>query len=83
MIKHKEFQDHHVYTKEEIDNVISEAQSLDADTIVVTQKDIVKIRKMNIKDANILALRIEIKITRGVDLYKTAIDRVFKSNVSN
>jgi len=50
---------------------------------VVTQKDIVKIRKMNIKDANILSLRIEIKITRGVDLYKAAIDRVFKSNVCN
>jgi len=46
---------------------------------VVTQKDIVKIRKMNIKDANILSLKIEIEITRGVDLYKMAMDRVFKS----
>ncbi|MDP6924089.1 MAG: tetraacyldisaccharide 4'-kinase [Candidatus Scalindua sp.] len=82
-IKHKVFQDHHVYTKEEIDSVITEAQSLGADAIVVTQKDIVKIRKMNIKDGNILSLKIEIKITRGVDLYKAAIDRVFKSNVCN
>ena len=79
LTKHKVFQDHHVYTKEEIDNVVSEAQSLSADAIVVTQKDIVKIRKMNIKDANILSLKIEIEITRGVDLYKMAMDRVFKS----
>ncbi len=78
LIKHKIFQDHHVYTKEEIDDVVSDAQSLGADAIVVTQKDIVKIRKMNIKDANILSLKIEIEITRGVDLYKAAIDRVFK-----
>ena len=79
LVKHKMFQDHHVYTNKEIDDVISEAQSLGADAIVVTQKDMVKIRKMNIKDANILSLKIEIEITRGVDLYKTAIDRVFKS----
>ncbi len=83
LIRHKVFQDHHVYTKEEIDGVISEAQSVGADAIVVTQKDIVKIRKMNIKDANILSLRIEIEITRGIDLYKAAIDRVFKPNVVN
>ena len=56
---------------------------LSADAIVVTQKDIVKIRKLNIKDANILSLKIEIEITKGVDLYKAAIDRVFKSNVRN
>jgi tetraacyldisaccharide 4'-kinase len=83
LIKHKVFQDHHAYTKEEIEGVVSEAQSVGVDAIVVTQKDIVKIRKMNIKDANILSLRIEIKITRGVDLYKAAIDRVFKSNINN
>ena len=79
LITHKVFQDHHVYTEEEIEDVVSDAQSLGADAVVVTQKDIVKIRKMNIKDANILTLRIEIEITRGVDLYKAAIDRVFKS----
>ncbi len=83
LIKHKVFQDHHVYTTEEINSVASEAQSLGADAIVVTQKDIVKIKKMNIKDANILSLKIEIEITKGVDLYKAAIDRVFKSNFSN
>ena len=83
LIKHRVFQDHHVYTEEEIEDVISAAQLLGADAITVTQKDIVKIRKMNIKNANILSLRIEIEITRGVDLYKAAIDRVFKSNVGN
>ncbi len=62
---------------------ISEAESLGTDAIVATQKDIVKIRKINLKNANILSLRIEIVITRGVDLYKAAIDRVFESNVSN
>jgi tetraacyldisaccharide 4'-kinase len=81
VIKHNVFHDHHVYTKEEVDDVISDAQSLGAEAIVVTQKDMVKIRKMNlnIKDANILSLKIEIEVTKGIELYKAAIDRVFKS----
>lgn len=79
LIKHRKFHDHHNYTNEEIDDVISEAQSLGTDAIVVTQKDIVKMRKMNIKDANILSLKIEIKITKGIELYEEAVDRVFKS----
>ncbi len=76
LIKHRVFHDHHAYTKKEIDDVISEAKTLGADAIVVTQKDIVKIRKMNIKDANILSLKIETQITNGIDLYEDAIDKV-------
>ena len=76
LIKHKMFQDHHVYTTDEMDEVISEAQSLGADAIVVTQKDMVKLRKMNIKDVNILSLKIEIQITKGIELYKKVIDSV-------
>lgn len=79
LIKHNVFQDHHVYTKKEIEEVISEAQSLGTEAIVVTQKDMVKIRKMNIKDANMLSLKIEIQITKGLELYKEAIDSVFTS----
>ncbi len=56
--------------------IVSEARSLDADAIVVTQKDIVKIRKMDIKDFNILSLKIEMQITKGIKLYEEAIDRV-------
>jgi len=79
LIRHRVFSDHHVYTKEEIDDVISEARSLGADAIVVTQKDIVKIRKMNIKDANILSLKIEIQVTKGIKFFEKAIGTVLKS----
>ncbi|MGR3173839.1 MAG: tetraacyldisaccharide 4'-kinase [Candidatus Scalindua sp.] len=76
LIKHRKFHDHHNYNREEIDDIISEAKSLNADAIVVTQKDIVKIRNMDIKDFNILSLKIEIQITKGIELYEEAIDRV-------
>ncbi|MDP7555855.1 MAG: tetraacyldisaccharide 4'-kinase [Nitrospinota bacterium] len=76
LIKHRKFHDHHNYNREEMGYIVSEARSLDADAIVVTQKDIVKIRKMDIKDFNILSLKIEMQITNGIKLYKKAIDRV-------
>jgi tetraacyldisaccharide 4'-kinase len=79
LIRHRVFSDHHNYTQAEIDDVTSEAQSLGAEAIIVTQKDMVKIRKMNIKDVNILSLKIEIQITKGIDFFKEAMDRVLKS----
>ena len=81
MVKHRQFCDHHNYTQAEIDQVISEAQSLGADAIVVTQKDMVKIRNMDTIDAKFLSLKIEVKITKGIELYKEAMDRVFNTNV--
>jgi len=76
LIKHKVYCDHHVYTLEEMVRVISDANSLGADAIVVTQKDIVKIRNMNIGATKILSLKVELEITKGIELYNEAIDRV-------
>jgi tetraacyldisaccharide 4'-kinase len=76
LIKHKVYCDHHAYTSEEIDSVISDANSLGVDAIVVTQKDIVKIRNMNIGTTKILSLKIELEITKGIELYNETIDRV-------
>ncbi|ODS32570.1 MAG: tetraacyldisaccharide 4'-kinase [Candidatus Scalindua rubra] len=70
LIKHRVFHDHHTYTQSEIDEVISDAKTLGTDAILVTQKDIVKIRNMNTKDANILSLKIEIQITKGMEFYE-------------
>ena len=83
LIKHRKFHDHHNYNRKEITDIISEAKSLNADAIVVTQKDIVKIRNMDIKGFNILSLKIEIQITKGIELYEEAIDRVLSLNVNN
>ncbi len=76
LIKHRVYCDHHVYTFEEIGGVVSEANLLGADAIVVTQKDIVKIRNMNIERANIMSLKIELEITKGLELYNETIDKV-------
>jgi tetraacyldisaccharide-1-P 4'-kinase len=66
------FRDHHSYTQGELDSVITEAKTLDADAIVVTQKDVVKIRNKDINDANILSLKVEMQITKGMEFYEEA-----------
>ena len=83
LIKHRKFHDHHNYNREEIGDVVYEAKLLGVDAIVVTQKDIVKIKKMDINDFNILSLKIETQITKGIELYEEAIDRVLNLNVNN
>ncbi|MFQ5963662.1 MAG: tetraacyldisaccharide 4'-kinase [Candidatus Scalinduaceae bacterium] len=82
LIRFLPFHDHHYYTQEELDSVITEAKSLGVDAIVVTQKDLVKIRNKNINDANILSLKIEIRITKGMEYYEEAMARILIQNHS-
>ena len=76
LVKLQVFRDHHYYTQKELDDIISESQSLGSEAIVVTQKDIVKIRNMNTNNANILSLKIEMQITKGLEFYEKAIARM-------
>ncbi len=44
LVKKRAFEDHHLYTKEDIKNIVQEAQKLGATAIVTTEKDAVKIK---------------------------------------
>lgn len=44
LVKERIFEDHHLYTQEDIKNIIREAQKLGAKGIVTTEKDAVKIK---------------------------------------
>ncbi|MEE9260177.1 MAG: tetraacyldisaccharide 4'-kinase [Candidatus Scalindua sediminis] len=83
VIRLRVFHDHHSYTQEELDGVITEAKTLNTDAIVVTQKDIVKIRNKNINDANILSLKVELQITKGMEFFDEAMAKILNANLSN
>jgi len=59
------FVDHYNYTQADIDNIIREAQQINADTIITTQKDAIKIRELKIIGVDILALDIKLSITKN------------------
>ncbi|KKM24281.1 hypothetical protein LCGC14_1606650 [marine sediment metagenome] len=83
VIKLRVFHDHHSYTQVELDGVITEAKTLGTDAIVVTQKDVVKIRNKNINDANILSLKVELQITKGMEFFDEAMAKILNANLSN
>ncbi|MFA5092640.1 MAG: tetraacyldisaccharide 4'-kinase [Candidatus Omnitrophota bacterium] len=59
------FIDHHDYLQADIDKIIKMARLMQADTIITTQKDAVKIRELEIKGAQIVWLNIKLSITHN------------------
>jgi len=62
------FPDHHVYTSEDLSSI--EEKSKRADCIVTTEKDMVKLKQLNIHHLPIRALRIEVKIWQEKEFYQ-------------
>lgn len=59
------FADHHDYTQADINGIIKAAQEKNLDAIITTRKDAVKIRQLETGDWGILALDIELNITKN------------------
>ncbi|MDX4039877.1 tetraacyldisaccharide 4'-kinase [Aliarcobacter skirrowii] len=66
------FEDHHNFTKDEIDNILNNYRDF---AIVTTQKDFVKLEKFNLK--NLYIMDLSIKISQKVDF--TALENYIKS----
>ncbi len=66
------FEDHHNFTKDEIDNILDNYRDF---AIVTTQKDFVKLEKFNLK--NLYIMDLSIKISQKVDF--TALKNYIKS----
>lgn len=65
IVKSIRFTDHHNYTQADIDKIIDEALRMNADAVITTHKDAVKISELQVKGAGILALNIKLKITKN------------------
>ncbi|MDX4061829.1 tetraacyldisaccharide 4'-kinase [Aliarcobacter skirrowii] len=66
------FEDHHNFTKDEIDNILNNYRDF---AIITTQKDFVKLEKFNLK--NLYIMDLSIKISQKVDF--TALKNYIKS----
>jgi tetraacyldisaccharide 4'-kinase len=55
-----DFPDHHDYTPHDVENILSAAR--DADHIVTTEKDLVKLERFPLPDVSLYALRIEVSM---------------------
>jgi len=74
------FPDHHLYRPEDLFSI--KEKSRGADYIVTTEKDMVKLKKLDLFQLPIRALRVEMKIWEEKEFYQRII-QVFKNSVSS
>ena len=69
IIRETIFPDHHFYTPEDLSSI--EEKGKGADCIVTTEKDMVKLKRLDIHRLPVRALRIELKIWEEEEFYQT------------
>jgi tetraacyldisaccharide 4'-kinase len=74
------FPDHHLYTTKDISLI--EEKSKKVDYIVTTEKDMVKLKKLNIDYLPLRALRIEVKIWEEKEFFQRVLEIFRKSPLS-
>ena len=71
------YPDHHWYSKDDIDNIQARQKALNAKFIITTQKDAVRLQRVETQDfASLRVLRIEIEIISGCDRLEKLINAV-------
>jgi tetraacyldisaccharide 4'-kinase len=67
ILRHHKFRDHFAYESKHMHELSREAESLDADLIITTEKDSVRIPLINEPKIPICVLKIDLKVTSGED----------------
>jgi len=70
------FADHHRYRQQELINFVNAAHDAGADLIVTTEKDAVRMPRLDRRDIPILFLRVEIDILSGKESFDQCISRI-------
>jgi len=70
----KRFEDHHVYTEAELEAIGAEAAARDAEMVVVTQKDAVKVRQDPGWPIPLYYLAVELELVEGADGFWGAVE---------
>jgi len=77
------YNDHHIYTSEDINDIYEEANYLGVSVVLTTQKDWIKISAMKLPATAIIFgyLEVEIKFTEGEDKLKQLIDTALTGKI--
>lgn len=73
------FRDHHWYKKRDLERIIQKAKEIEADAVVTTEKDGIKVSRAKMDDIPIYFLKIEFEIQEGVEEIKRLLDNVLVS----
>lgn len=73
--------DHHHYQPQDIDKIIDGCSRANIDTLVITQKDAVRMENYpeKLNSLQVLVLQIEISITKGKDEFFNRLSRLYSA----
>ncbi|MEI7733220.1 MAG: tetraacyldisaccharide 4'-kinase [Verrucomicrobiota bacterium] len=76
LVYSKRFADHHRFTQQEVLNTINRGKKRQAEMIITTQKDAVRIPKLDRRDLPMYFVRVEIKIIAGAKDFNECVRRI-------
>jgi tetraacyldisaccharide 4'-kinase len=76
VVYHERFADHHRYRQQEIIDFINTAKEIGADLAVTTEKDAVRMPRLDRRDIPLHFLRVEIDILSGQERFDQCISRI-------
>ena len=76
VVGEREFEDHHVYSREDLESLAAAAREANAQALVCTHKDLVKIGVNRFQDLPIYALVIDLQVVSGDQQLKDRIESV-------
>jgi tetraacyldisaccharide 4'-kinase len=83
ILRHRKFPDHFFYQKKDLLNLEKEAFKLEADFMITTEKDSVRIPMMNELKIPIYVLKIDLVITEGEEIFWNKIEGLMKHGNKN
>lgn len=78
VIKHFDFTDHFYYTKKELENIIQQARGLEAEGLITTEKDRLKIERFLPLKLLVFVVQIEFRILKGQEKLTEIINNLWK-----
>jgi tetraacyldisaccharide 4'-kinase len=72
----KHFADHHRFSHREVQNFINRCVNRDIDAIITTEKDSVRLPRLDKWDLPVFFLRVEIEILTGHESWQDCVDRI-------
>ena len=76
IVVQRDFTDHHRFTRKEVLRFIDRCVSRDLDFIVTTEKDAVRLPRIENPDLPVYFLRVEIRILNGEETFRECVDRI-------
>ena len=76
ILERRHFADHHRFSQQEVIDIVNRAQELGADAVITTEKDAVRMTRIDRCDVPVLFLRIEVNFLGGQEEFQRCIKEI-------